>query len=222
MGDQEPKSLDITKIPRVSEIITRVILPPDYFSRAFRKTTIGDYVHQALEFKAKDILDEESLDDQLIPYIQAYEQWEKDFKPKTIYSELRLVDSVFGFTGQIDRIAILEGKSATFIIDFKTGNMSPWHIIQIAAYRELYTSPSAFMLVDNDGFPINWKDEAPQGRYHLKQIGPRGPLDEVYCANLYLKPNGKYTFLRYQLSELIEARNIFMAALTIYNYRLKL
>lgn len=69
--------------------------------------------------------------------LKAYKQWEKKHHLKYIDSELPLVHEDMLYGGTIDLVAEVDGGIC--IIDFKTSNnIYPEHIIQVAAYRELY------------------------------------------------------------------------------------
>ena len=77
--------------------------------------------------------------------LEKYLQWEKEQELEPILIERLLVSEKFGFGGQIDLYAKLNGK--LFLVDFKTCKaIYPEHFHQLAAYKQL--------LVEN-GYPVD-------------------------------------------------------------------
>lgn len=123
--------------PRVTHIISEILLPENYFSG--RDTKKGEYVHLAIDFFEKRVLDEKSLDERLRAYLDQYVLWKMENKVDVLLSEYEITDSVYGITGHIDLLAKIEDER--YIIDVKTGNNDDWHIIQLAAYQMIYREP---------------------------------------------------------------------------------
>lgn len=122
---------------RVTEILTDVLgnkfdaVNPIVLDRASR---FGQAVHKTLTLHDQDNLGE--YDAALEPYLSAWVDFRKMYNPEFSLIEERLTDSVLGFTGQPDRIAVMQGK--TWVIDLKTGQKSPEQALQTAAYAYLY------------------------------------------------------------------------------------
>lgn len=122
---------------RVTEILTDSLgdkfsfVNPIVLDRASR---FGQAVHRTLTLYDQNNLGE--YDAALEPYLAAWVDFKKMYKPDFLLIEERLTDNVLGFTGQPDRIAIMQGK--TWVIDFKTGQKSPEQALQTAAYEYLY------------------------------------------------------------------------------------
>ena len=84
----------------------------------------GTFIHQATEYWDKKILDENTLDPQIVPYLNSWKQFRKDqsYTPSHIEHTIYHPDLMVGM--KIDR---LPGP-----IDLKSGVAEPWHILQIA------------------------------------------------------------------------------------------
>lgn len=94
----------------------------------------GSAVHKATELFDRDDLDEESLDPQLVPYLEAWKRFraETGFVPELI--ERQVYDSIHGYAGTLDRVALLGRTRA--VVDIKTGSsLHPAVGVQLAAYQ---------------------------------------------------------------------------------------
>ena len=124
---------------RVTEILTDVLgnkfdtVNPIILDRASK---FGQAVHATLTLHDKNNLGE--YDATLESYLSAWVKFREMYKPEFLLIEERLTDNVLGFTGQPDRIAIMQKKK--WVIDFKTGQKSPEQALQTAAYEYLYLS----------------------------------------------------------------------------------
>ena len=68
----------------------------------------------------------------------AFLDWEMKNSPKYLESEVRLSSEELNYGGTIDLVIELDGQIG--ILDIKTSkNVYPDHIIQLSAYRQLYT-----------------------------------------------------------------------------------
>ncbi len=90
----------------------------------------GSAVHLAIHYKERGVLDPESVDDEIKPYLEAYEQFRKDFKYKTISSEEVVRNKAYGYCGTLD----LRTRGA--IWDYKTGLERYADAVQLAAYAK--------------------------------------------------------------------------------------
>lgn len=68
------------KIPSVTQV-----LPYNYHGDNTAAMTKGSYVHQMIELEAQGILDEETLDPQLMPYLGAYRRFRAEHELNGIY-----------------------------------------------------------------------------------------------------------------------------------------
>lgn len=90
----------------------------------------GSAIHEATALYDKGILDEDTLDPQIVPYLSAWKRYRADnpnWEPDGI--ERLVHDPIVGYCGTIDRIGI----------DIKTGVHCKWHIVQAAAYWHAFT-----------------------------------------------------------------------------------
>jgi RecB family exonuclease len=95
----------------------------------------GTQVHKALELFDDGDLDEESLDDEIRPYLDAWDRFLTETRCEMMYLERRVVDPELKFAGTIDRIVYW--LCAWWVLDIKTGPHEPWHALQTAAYARL-------------------------------------------------------------------------------------
>lgn len=126
-------------LPRVpgeteDEYCERIIR--DAFQQVGDAADLGSAVHQAIE----DHFNGFRFQPSLRPYVDLVEQWAKDNEVEFLKHEVRLVNSVIGYAGTTDAIALVKGQYT--IIDFKTRKtrpeykIEPWSTepMQIAAY----------------------------------------------------------------------------------------
>lgn len=67
----------------------------------------------------------------------AFLRWHDEWRPETLFSEIKLVHEKLQYGGTLDYGAIFQGRPA--LIDFKTSDaVRRKHIIQAAAYREMW------------------------------------------------------------------------------------
>lgn len=120
--------------PRVTHIISQILLPPDYF--AGRDTRLGEYVHLSIDYLERGVLDEASLDEQIKSYVEQYKIWKKREGFIPLLTEFELSDTVLKLAGRVDLIGRINGQR--FLIDIKTGSEDDWHILQLSAYYMMY------------------------------------------------------------------------------------
>lgn len=95
----------------------------------------GTAVHRATELADLGTLDWGRLDDELIPYVMAWEQFKHDAKPEILAVERRTFHPALLFAGTLDRELILNGKRG--VLDIKSSvALMPSVGPQLAAYME--------------------------------------------------------------------------------------
>ncbi|MFA6142477.1 MAG: hypothetical protein WC738_04190 [Candidatus Omnitrophota bacterium] len=133
--------MEKSNLPRVTEILRAEGLidfskvPQDIMERA---QLFGTAVHSTTELWDKGTLNLMKLDPLLIPYLEGWKKFIKDygisFKPDEI--ERQLISIKWGFKGTPDRWPIVQGKRT--LIDLKSSTaMYPSTSIQTAAYQIL-------------------------------------------------------------------------------------
>lgn len=87
----------------------------------------GSMVHKATEMFDLGVLDFDSLDPRIAPYVTAWVKYRRDFPEPFSFIERSFVHPTLCYAGTLDRP----------LLDIKTGISSAWHIIQAAAYARL-------------------------------------------------------------------------------------
>jgi len=122
------------KIPSVTQILENVGLS-DFSGINRRILEIaqerGTFVHLACELLDKGILDKNTIDSELVGYVDGWMAFCRDFNPKWLAIEKR-VYSPLGYAGTLDRKAKI--KRSNIILDIKTGAKSKAHEVQLGAY----------------------------------------------------------------------------------------
>lgn len=131
-------------MPSVSSILAPLVdfsrVPPETLEYARQR---GTAVHRATELHDLGTLDEESVDEAVRPYLEAWKRFRKEtgFVPKLI--EHRVYSEYYGYCGTIDRqgyMTELKG-SPLAVIDIKTPVQLGQVVgVQLAAYQEALRS----------------------------------------------------------------------------------
>ena len=123
-------------VPSVSTIIGNILdldnryknIDPFYANR-------GTAVHKAIELLIAKNLDEESLDEEVIPFLKSYKNFCELTKFKPLKSEQRVFSKDLWVAGTLDLIGKIQNKKV--LIDIKTGQKQKWHQLQTAGYALL-------------------------------------------------------------------------------------
>lgn len=130
----------------------------------------GRAVHAACEFLDQDDLNWATVQDDIIPYVLAYEKFKKETGFKPLRIEERLFHLSLRYGGTLDR----EGKwrlgEAHVLLDLKTGVVSPWTALQLAGYDLLLPS----LKLPRERYGLQLK---PDGNYSLTQFKDRQDKD---------------------------------------------
>ena len=129
----------------------------------------GQKAHQACELWDLGDLDEESLDPELRPRLEAYKSFRRDtgFVPTDI--EKYVKHDAYGIAGRLDRkgfFAADPGRKA--IVDLKMTEVKPWTAIQLALYAICEDQDDGFYGHDRYGLALR-KD----GTYRLTKFTDR-------------------------------------------------
>jgi hypothetical protein len=170
------------------------------FTRWFTKLSAikGSVGHLITQLVDEGGVDESTIDPEIEGYYRAYLKFKEECGPKWTHIETMYADPHVGVAGTVDRVGSLlapgESKRKRVVLDIKTGAPQPWHAVQLAGYKHLASRQQI----------LSGADRSHAGKQ--KRFG------------LYLKKNGKYA-----LTEYSDRRDeaIFMAAVSIANYRLK-
>jgi len=125
--------LDGRVIPSVTQILTAEgIINGQWYTEDGRRR--GGHVHLALRYLDEGRLDEDSVTDEVRPYLEAWQRFISETGFICLQIEQPYADRNLGFAGTPDRVGWMDGDKTLSIIDIKTGSPEPWHALQTAAY----------------------------------------------------------------------------------------
>ena len=149
------------KLPRVTGILQAEgftdfsKVNPDIMARA---QNFGTALHSTTELWDKKILKISTLDKELIPYLDGWIKFIKDYEIVIEPTEIEnhLISTKWGFQGTPDRYPIIKGKRT--IIDLKSSTvMYPATALQTAAYQILVEENTGFKVQQRWGIQLNEK-----------------------------------------------------------------
>jgi hypothetical protein len=118
----------VTQILRVIENFSMV--DPDLLEKARR---FGSHVHLATDLFDRGELDEESLDANLLPYLNAYKKFLSETGFVVTHSEQRVYNARYKYCGTLDKRGTW--KNTTWVLDLKSGAVPRSVGPQVAAYQ---------------------------------------------------------------------------------------
>jgi hypothetical protein len=184
----------MSDLPHVTDVLRDAgLVDTKWFTQEGRDR--GTAVHLATQYLDEGRLDEDSLDPTVRPKVQAYRLFKQQCKPQIIEVELHVRSETFGYCGTLDRYLYMDKEWG--ILDIKLGGESPWHGVQLAAYKAA--------LDDRLGA----KTPDP--------MSPDRPLSTIRRYSLYLDDTGYKLIPRTNRNDW----KVFIAALTIANWRRK-
>lgn len=151
----------VTRTLSDAKILDYSGIPQHVLDRAAER---GKAAHLALEYHDNETLDRGTLDDELEPYVRAYEAFCADSGFFSWAAEKSRYHKLRGYAGTFDRTGML-GEQAT-ILDFKTGVVQPGHFAQLCAYAQFFPNPRRFRIIalqlsQNGTYKVH---EVPQAR----------------------------------------------------------
>lgn len=130
---------DEVEVPGVSSILkagnlTNIgFIPRDVLERSSR---FGTAVHKACELHDMGTLDDTSLDKNLCPYLDAWQQFLVDASCLIEHVETKVFSKKWFYMGTLDRIVVINGKR--YVLDIKTGLIYPSMCAQLAGYLNAF------------------------------------------------------------------------------------
>lgn len=125
--------LDGRVIPSVTQILTAEgIIDGQWYTEDGRRR--GGHVHLALRYLDEGRLDEDSVTDEVRPYLEAWGRFLSETGFICLQIERPFVCEALGYAGTPDRVGWMDGGKILSVIDIKTGSPEPWHALQTAAY----------------------------------------------------------------------------------------
>lgn len=161
--------LDGRRLPSVTQLLAPLVdysqVPKETLERAQQ---LGTAVHRMTELHDKEDLDEESLSNELRPYLEGWKKFrtECQFEPVTV--EHRMSHPTFRYAGTSDRTGAIKGRLA--VLDIKKMFVLGPHIgPQLAAYQKLHETEGLKVI---DRYALGLR---PDGTYRLQPF--TDPLD---------------------------------------------
>lgn len=127
----------------------------------------GTAVHEAIALYEAKALDERSLDERILPYIEAYQTFAQECGWQPLRWETRVYHKELGYAGTIDAIGTVHGHLS--IVDWKTtATLDPAVGVQLAAYERAWNNgeESAFEPVVRRQYAVQLRAD---GTYRLRQ-----------------------------------------------------
>jgi hypothetical protein len=188
-------------VPSVTQLLAPIkpdfsMVPPGVLER---KRQLGTDVHLACELDDDDDLGE--VDDEILPYLQAWRQFRADTGAEVLANERQLYHPTLMFAGTLDRMMIMPSSRETWLLDLKTSiDPHPSYGVQLAGYRLLIAAnvspeaaaegpaaPAPAHAVGESFVPISiigrallrvLDEHPPREGVAVVAQRPRGPLDD--------------------------------------------
>lgn len=125
-------------IPSVTTILKKAKLTPDWSKIDPWYAQRGKYIHTATELWEKGTLDEDTVDKEILPYLNGYKSFRADYPVKVIGQEVKLWHPVYKFAGIIDMI--IEGNSHYKLFLRKTGKYKLVEVTNIRSHFNVFLS----------------------------------------------------------------------------------
>lgn len=134
-------SLQGIVIPSVTQVLKAAGLTNfDHVDPALleRNAAFGNAVHAAIQFKCKGTLDEDTVDEAIKSYLEAWDNFVEDFQFVAKQNEVRGFHPVYRYAYTIDLLGEINngGKYAGMAVgDIKTGKPKSVDLIQLGGYK---------------------------------------------------------------------------------------
>lgn len=125
-------------IPSVTTILKKAGMTPDYSFVDPWYAQRGTYVHKATELWEKGVLDEDSVDKEILPYLNSYRSFRTDCPVKIMGQEVKLWHPVYKYAGIID--IIIEGNSHYKLFLRKNGKYKLVEVTNIRGHFNFFLS----------------------------------------------------------------------------------
>jgi hypothetical protein len=185
------------EVPSVTQVLRPVMdlshVPPEVLASA---SAFGLAVHKACELDDLDQLDEESLADELVPYLSAWRKFCRDYDAEWHGIEERVYHPQLRYAGTLDRRGLVRvDPSRAYrnpaIVDIKSGTqLYPAVGPQLAAYHRALDESSvttkrlAVQLKPDGTYVAKWHDDATDFALFCSLLTLRN-----WCAKHQLTPN---------------------------------
>jgi hypothetical protein len=131
----------------------------------------GRMVHLATEQYDNGLLDWETLDPAIAPYVQAYISWLDWVKFEPLHIEQVVYHETFRYAGRLDRVGYIAGEK--WVVDLKSGLLLDGHAHQVTAYQATLPEPRTYqtmlLQLNSDG-TFHIATPEPEGYYSRLQV----------------------------------------------------
>lgn len=127
--------LSVTTILELAGVIDYSRLPRDVREFALAR---GSAVHLATQYDDQGVLVEESLDEAILGYVQAWRRFRADTGWENLLIEHRGYSKHYDYAGTLDRAGWFRDQCQDHlsVLDIKTGKAPGWVALQLAAYSD--------------------------------------------------------------------------------------
>lgn len=123
----------VINVTGVLDDLERFWCAPEILERA---RLFGSAVHTMTELYDQDDLDETTLDNALVPYLNGYKRFLDAVNPKIEHIELRVGSKRYGYAGTLDRVMKFGRGLPRCMLDIKSGARPKTVGLQTAAYAD--------------------------------------------------------------------------------------
>jgi hypothetical protein len=171
-------------VPSVTQVLAPIV---DYSAvPAFMLNYAADrgtQAHYACELYDADELDEESLDERLVPYVEAWKAFRAESGFTIEHSEQRLYHPRYRYAGTCDRVGILNGRRT--VLEIKTtATLLPATAVQCAAYQAAFNETAPAAMRAKGCVAVHLR---PDGSYRLERYEDTREHFAAFVALLTLK-----------------------------------
>ena len=155
-------SEDDQEIPGVNRVMRQAgFVDESYFTDEIAER--GKVVHDCVKLINEHRLNWSTVDPHVEPYVASYAAWFADQDIKVLSTEEIVFDEGLWYAGTLDFTCLLRDRHhAHHLVEVKTGYPSPWHRVQVAAYKRAKKPPrgkywrSAILYLPSNGGPAKW------------------------------------------------------------------
>jgi hypothetical protein len=145
--------VSVTEVLKLAGLVDLSHIPVETLERARQR---GHDVHAWVEGIALGLIDDETPDERIAPYIDGYGSFLAETEFTVVDVELEVVSRLYRFAGRLDLTGTIGGES--WLLDVKaTASIAPESALQTAGYAVAYRET---------------KPEAPVHRRAVLQLGP--------------------------------------------------
>lgn len=123
-------TLEGIHLPSVSELLKPILSDFEYDPKYAEK---GQAVHTLTELWDTGLYLPELADDELMPYMMAYEDFHDQHEVEVQEIEMMVFNPTLMYAGRLDRLWMIDGKK--HLTDIKTGGKYKQHLFQLYAYH---------------------------------------------------------------------------------------